>query len=77
MFGEIGHVKKAITVYRRHDKGIWNRMNDDDKNKRTIELIDDYNKFLNYTYDEQFSKIRKFCESNLGNRYLETLVYRH
>ncbi|WP_322390267.1 hypothetical protein, partial [Clostridium perfringens] len=56
--------------------GIWNRMNEDDKNKQTIELIDAYNKFLNYTYNEQFSNIREFCESKLGNRYLEYLMYR-
>lgn len=76
MFGEIGHVKKAMTVYRRHEHGIWNKMNEDDKNKQTIELIDAYNKFLNYTYNEQFSNIREFCESKSGNRYLEYLMYR-
>ncbi|MBU3114410.1 glycosyltransferase [Clostridium lacusfryxellense] len=76
MLGEIGHIKKAMTVYRKNDQGIWNGMNDDDKNNKTIELIDIYNKFLNYTYDEQFSNIRKFCELKLGNRYLEPLLYR-
>ena len=76
MFGEIGHIKKTMTVYRRHDHGIWSGLNDYDKNKKTIELIDVYNKFLNYIYDEQFSNIRKFCEFGLGNRYLESLLYR-
>lgn len=76
MLGEIGHIKKAMTVYRKHTKGIWNRMDDKDKNKKTIELIDVYNKFLNYKYDEQFSNIRKFCESGLGNKYLESIVYK-
>ena len=76
MLGEIGHVKKAMTVYRRHEQGIWNGMSENDKNKKTIELIDAYNKFLNYTYNEQFSNIREFCDSKLGNRYLEDLVYR-
>lgn len=76
MLGEIGHIKKVMTIYRKHDGGIWNRMDDDDKNKKTIELAAVYNKFLNYTYDEQFSNIRKFCESGLGNRYLESLLYK-
>jgi glycosyltransferase involved in cell wall biosynthesis/predicted O-methyltransferase YrrM len=76
MLGEIGHVKKQMTVYRRHGQGIWNGMNDDDKNKKTLELIDAYNKFLNYAYNEQFSNIRKFCDSKSGNRYLEDLMYR-
>ena len=65
-FGEIGHIKKTMTVYRRHDHGIWSGLNDYDKNKKTIELIDVYNKFLNYIYDEQFSNIRKFCEIWIG-----------
>jgi glycosyltransferase involved in cell wall biosynthesis len=71
-FGEIGHIKKTMTVYRKHAKGIWTGMNDYDKNKKTIAIIDDYNKFLNYTYDEQFSRIRKLSAWKLGNRYLET-----
>jgi glycosyltransferase involved in cell wall biosynthesis/predicted O-methyltransferase YrrM len=75
-FGEIGHVKKAMTVYRRNVQGIWNGMDEEQKNKKTIELIDAYNKFLNYKYNEQFSNIRKFCESKIGNRYLEYLMYR-
>ncbi|MBZ9622613.1 glycosyltransferase [Clostridium sp. FP2] len=77
LFGEIGHIKKAMTIYRKHSQGIWNRMDDYEKNEKTIELIDDYNKFLNYTYDEQFSNIRKFCGKKLGNRYLESMLYRH
>ncbi|MEK6263536.1 MAG: glycosyltransferase, partial [Clostridium sp.] len=71
-FGEIGHIKKAMTVYRKHIKGIWTGMNEYDKNKYTMDLIDDYNKFLNYTYDEQFTEIRKLCALKHGNRYLES-----
>jgi hypothetical protein len=76
IFGEIGHVKKAMTVYRRHQQGIWNGMSDNDKNKKTIELINAYNKFLNYRYNEQFSNIREFCDLKSGNKYLEYLMYR-
>jgi glycosyltransferase involved in cell wall biosynthesis/predicted O-methyltransferase YrrM len=61
-FGEIGHIKKAMTVYRKHDQGIWTGMNDYDKNKSIIHLIDLYNKFLDYTYDEQFSEMRKLWQ---------------
>jgi len=75
MFGEIGHVKKAMTIYRRNEHGIWNGLSEADKNKTTMELIDDYNKFLNYTYNEQFSNIREYCDSKSGNRYLEKLIY--
>jgi glycosyltransferase involved in cell wall biosynthesis/predicted O-methyltransferase YrrM len=76
MLGEIGHVKKAMTIYRRNEHGIWSRMTEEDKNKKTIELIDAYNKFLNYTYNEQFSNIRKFCDLKSGNKFLEYLMYR-
>ena len=60
-----------MTIYRKHDKGIWTGMEIYDKNKKTIDLIDDYNKFLNYTYDEQFSNIHKLIACKLDNRYLE------
>ncbi|HEY8889370.1 MAG TPA: class I SAM-dependent methyltransferase [Clostridium sp.] len=77
MLGEIGHIRKAMTIYRKNVNGIWSGMTEYDKNKKTIELIDVYNKFLNYTYDEQFYNLRKFCELDyLGNRYLEPLLYR-
>ncbi|MFL0245455.1 glycosyltransferase [Candidatus Clostridium stratigraminis] len=76
MFGEIGHVKEAMTIYRKHVQGIWNGMTEEDKNKKTIELIDAYNKFLDYAYNEQFTNIRDFCDSKSGNRYLEPLMYR-
>ena len=76
MFGEIGHIRKAMTICRNNDQSICNGKAGEDKNKRTIELIDDYNEFLNYTYQEQFSNMRKFCESGLGNRYLEPLLYK-
>ena len=77
MLGEIGHIRKPMTIYRKDAQGIWNGMTVYDKSKKTIELIDDYDKFLNYTYHEQFSNIRKFCELNyLGNRYLGPLLYR-
>ena len=71
MFGEIGHIKKTMTVYRNHNQGIWNRMNNYDKNKATMYLIDEYNKYLNYTYDEQFSRNRKLNAVKMSNRYLE------
>ena len=77
MFGDIGHIKKAMTIYRKNTGGIWTGMNEYDKNKKTIELIDEYNKFLKYTYHEQFTNIRNFCKLDyLGNRYLESLLYR-
>jgi len=75
-FGEIGHIQKAMTIYRKNDHGIWSGMNEFEKNKKTIALIDDYNKFFNYAYDKQFSNLRKFCELRLGNKYLESLLYR-
>ncbi|HEY5587692.1 MAG TPA: glycosyltransferase, partial [Candidatus Paceibacterota bacterium] len=72
MFGEIGHIKRVMTVYRNHNQGIWNSLSNYDKNKITMYLIDDYNKYLNYTYDEQFSRNRKLNAAKMGNIYLES-----
>lgn len=70
-FGDIGQIKKAMTVYRKHDQGLWTGMDLYEMNDKTLHLIDDYNEFLNYTYDEQFSNFRKLVATKFDDRYLE------
>ncbi|MCB2291685.1 class I SAM-dependent methyltransferase [Clostridium sp. CS001] len=72
LFGDIGHIKKAMTVYRKHNQGIWTGLSDYNMKKSTMGLIDNYNKFLNYTYDEDLSEIRKQCAIKVDDKYLES-----
>jgi glycosyltransferase involved in cell wall biosynthesis/predicted O-methyltransferase YrrM len=70
--GDIGHIKSVMTLYRKHDHGIWSSQDAYDRNKKTIECIDDYNRFLNYTYDVEFSKTRHGFAHRRDERYLES-----
>ncbi|CAN7343341.1 class I SAM-dependent methyltransferase [Paenibacillus sp. LjRoot153] len=61
-FGDIGFIKKPMTVYRKHDNGIWtgDRVFHDEFEKRKIiiESIDKCNQLLDFLYDEEFSKVK-------------------
>lgn len=70
-FGDIGNIKNAMTIYRKNINGIWTGMNKYEMNQNTMALIDDYNQFLNYTYDEQFTNIRNLMTDKFDTRYLE------
>lgn len=62
-FGDIGHLKDIMSVYRKHSQGVWAGK---DPAKAAIELhtyIDGYNKFLNYDFDAEFSVIQKNIEA--------------
>ncbi len=69
-FGDIGFIKNPMTVYRKHDKGIWSGREDFEKKIIMLESIDNYNRFLNYTYDEEFSNARPVVK--MADRYLES-----
>jgi hypothetical protein len=71
-FGDIGYVRDVMTLYRKHSNGIWSGMDTFERNKKTIACIDDYNKFLNYTYDEEFSNTRHQFAHRRDHRYLES-----
>jgi len=70
-FGDIGNIKNPMTVYRKNIHGIWTGMDEYKSRQKTISLIDDYNQFLNYTYDEEFTNIRNLMTQKIDNRYLE------
>lgn len=70
-FGDIGNIKNAMTIYRKNINGIWTGMDKYEMNQNTMALIDDYNQFLNYTYDEEFTNIRNLMADKFDTRYLE------
>jgi glycosyltransferase involved in cell wall biosynthesis/predicted O-methyltransferase YrrM len=57
-FGDIGHLKETMSVYRKHSEGLWS--GNTLANKRALyNYIDEYNKFLNFEYDYEFSLYQK------------------
>jgi len=71
-FGDIGFIKQPMTVYRKHENGIWSGLNEIDKRKRLINSIHDYNRFLSFTYDEEFSKVIDQLTYKVDEKYLES-----
>ncbi|PKM51928.1 MAG: hypothetical protein CVV02_04775 [Firmicutes bacterium HGW-Firmicutes-7] len=70
-FGDMGYIRTPMTLYRKHSKGIWSGMDAYARNLKTIECIDDYNKYLNFTYDDEFSVTRHGFAHRTDERYLE------
>ncbi|PKM94626.1 MAG: hypothetical protein CVU84_08905 [Firmicutes bacterium HGW-Firmicutes-1] len=64
-FGDIGYVKAPMTLYRIHDEGIWSSLSSYKKIQTMIECIDDYNRFLNYAYDDEFRITQNYLKTNL------------
>jgi glycosyltransferase involved in cell wall biosynthesis/SAM-dependent methyltransferase len=62
-FGDIGHIKEIMSVYRKHNKGVWAGGNHEEQNFLLWNLIEDYNKFTSYNYDPEFSIVQRRIES--------------
>lgn len=57
-FGGIGHLKKPLSVYRQHDGGAWSMRPERAKLVKTLGLIEQYNTFLDFQYDEGFQEYK-------------------
>ncbi|EKN62793.1 glycosyltransferase [Schinkia azotoformans] len=55
-FGLIAYVPEVMSVYRLHSSGTWSNKNQVEKIQDTIKLIDEYNAYLNYVYNLEFTE---------------------
>ena len=65
-FGGVGHLKKLLSVYRQHEGGEWSMTTNLDKLLKIWELIEQYNIFLDYQYDEGFQERKRHVLSGLN-----------
>ena len=61
-FGDIGHVKEIMTVYRKHAAGVWSGGDPEQQNLHLWKQIEEYNRFLSYDFDREFSMVQKRIE---------------
>jgi hypothetical protein len=54
-FGDIGHVKEHMSVYRVHRKGRWSSKSLQEQARQISARINVYNHYLNYEYNHEFS----------------------
>lgn len=52
--GPIAYLPEVTSVYRIHNHGAWNGRSEGEKIKSMLKVCDEYNKFLNYKYNEHF-----------------------
>lgn len=77
-FGDIGHLKDEMSVYRKHNQGVWAGKALEDQGSYLHDRIGEYNEFLNYEFDSEFSAVRKRIEieypSKFNNEPLELAI---
>lgn len=52
--GLIGYVPEVMSVYRAHASSIWSAKQEAEHKLELFELIDEYNSYLGFKYDEEF-----------------------
>jgi glycosyltransferase involved in cell wall biosynthesis len=71
-FGDIGHLKETTSVYRKHNKGVWSGRTTVDRDAHLYILIEEYNRFLDYNFDLEFSSVQKRIEKAYPNEFHKT-----
>jgi glycosyltransferase involved in cell wall biosynthesis/predicted O-methyltransferase YrrM len=64
-FGDIGYIKRPLSIYRKHKGGNWSSIPQKEQCQRLIKYIDEYNEYLNFSYDHEFTRQRKILVSLL------------
>lgn len=61
-FGSLLYLKDVTSAYRIHDNGQWSKMDDRAQCKRTIELINEYDRYFGFKYTDAFTKHKRRLE---------------
>ncbi len=68
-FGDIGVLKDFMSVYRKHSQGVWSGHSQTDQLVQLHAHISEYNRFLNYEFDAEFSQKQRSIESAYPERF--------
>jgi len=63
--GRLGFIREFMSVYRKHSGAAWSGMSTLDSLRKTCELMDTYNRFLEYKYDALFKSHKKKIEEQI------------
>jgi glycosyltransferase involved in cell wall biosynthesis len=66
-FGEIGFLRDWMSVWRNHSTGAYSGMSLQESWRQVYDLIDIYNRFLDYKYDSIFTKTKRIYENQILN----------
>jgi len=65
--GMIGYIPKVMSVYRLHSQGTWSGKTAEEKLLETLNLIDVYNKYLNFKFDVEFQEHKNAILDHTGS----------
>jgi glycosyltransferase involved in cell wall biosynthesis len=63
--GRSGFIREFMSVYRKHSGAAWSGMSTVESLRKTCELMDIYNRFLEYKYDTLFTSHKKKIEEQI------------
>ncbi len=59
-YGDIGFLNENMSVYRIHDTGLWSSRDNHNQYSELAKLIDIYNNFFSYEYDNEFKENNQY-----------------
>lgn len=71
--GIVVYLSEPLSVYRINPSGQWNKKNEKEKKDSFLESISDYNRILNYEYDDDFNKL-KLAISHPKNKKIKEMI---
>ncbi|MDD4781314.1 MAG: class I SAM-dependent methyltransferase [Tissierellia bacterium] len=73
-FGDVGYIKDVMNIYRKHNGGIWSCVDINKRSYKTINDVDDYNRYTDFMFDKEFTETRNQGIMQLDGEYKENLV---
>jgi glycosyltransferase involved in cell wall biosynthesis len=74
-YGLIACLKEAMSVYRINARGQWGKMTREEQIKRIIQLIDIYNKYLEFRFNKEFTQYRAGLSDEIIRKPLKFTLY--
>jgi glycosyltransferase involved in cell wall biosynthesis len=74
-FGLIAYLKEAMSVYRINPNGYWSKLSSTEQNHSIIRLIDIYNEYLGFKFNEEFTYYRNILLNTKGYESLKHSYY--
>lgn len=76
-YGFIAELKDSMSVYRIHGKGVWSQQNEEEQTKRLIENISEYNKYLDYKFNDDFLRYEDYLKRSLIKQTTKTSLKKY
>jgi glycosyltransferase involved in cell wall biosynthesis len=74
--GPIGYLPGIMSIYRVHPGGIWSLKTPDEKSSELLELIDSYNEYLHFKFDQEFQAYKRALLQEANARRLTEATQR-